>query len=202
MRAGYKIAKLPGMMIMADDIKEALQTLRSGGVILYPTDTVWGIGCDATNEDAVDRIYRLKNRQDSKAMIVLLDLETRLNQYIKEVPEIAWQLLETVDTPTTIIYPGARNIAVNLIAEDGSIGIRIAKDEFCQKLISQFKKPIVSTSANISGERSPAIFDEISEFICNGVDYIVEWRRHDQSRTKPSSILKLGLGGEIQIIRT
>jgi L-threonylcarbamoyladenylate synthase len=189
------------MMTMSDDIKQALKILREGGIILYPTDTIWGIGCDATREDAVSRIYSLKNRQDSKAMIVLLDNENRLNQYIKEVPEIAWQLLETIVEPTTIIYPGAKNLAANLIADDGSIAVRIPKDEFCQKLILQFKRPLVSTSANISGEKSPAIFDEISQSISKGVDYIVNWKQDDVFPAKPSSILKLGLGGEIQIIR-
>jgi L-threonylcarbamoyladenylate synthase len=186
---------------MVNEIKEVIEILRYGGIIIYPTDTIWGIGCDATNEEAVQRIYQLKRRQDLKAMLVLIDNEVRLNQYIKEVPEIAWQLLEIIDKPTTIIYPGAKNLAANLIAEDGSIGIRIVKDEFCQKLITQFKKPIVSTSANISGERSPMIFDEISEVILKSVDYIVRWRQEDYTAAKPSSIIKLGLGGEIQIIR-
>ncbi len=189
------------MTNLSDDIKQTIEILRMGGVVLYPTDTVWGIGCDATSVSAVQRIYQIKQRQDSKAMIVLVDNEIRLNQYIREIPEIAWQLLEVVDKPTTIVYPGAKNIAPNLLAEDGSIGMRIIRDEFCQKLISQFKKPIVSTSANVSGEKSPSFFLEISENILTSVDYIVKWRQNDKVPRKPSSVIKLGLHGEIQIIR-
>jgi L-threonylcarbamoyladenylate synthase len=188
-------------MTMPDDIKQALIILRSGGIILYPTDTIWGIGCDATNNKAVERIYALKQRQDSKAMLVLIESETRLPQYINEVPEVAWQLIDVSDNPMTIIYPGAKNLASNLIAGDGSIGIRLVKDEFCRNLISRFKKPIVSTSANISGEKPPEIFEEISEAILNGVDYVVNWRQNDIQPALPSSIIKLGLSGEIQIIR-
>jgi L-threonylcarbamoyladenylate synthase len=186
---------------MKDDINQALKILREGGLILYPTDTIWGIGCDATNVKAVERIYQIKQRQDSKAMLVLIDSDVRLGQYINEVPEIAWQLIEVMDKPTTIIYPGAKNLAENLIADDGSIGIRIVKDEFCQKLITQFRKPIVSTSANISGEESPRSFNEIPESIQKGVDYVVKWRQEDHATAKPSSIIKLGLGGQIKIIR-
>ena len=186
---------------MKDDINQALKILREGGLILYPTDTIWGIGCDATNAEAVRRIFQIKQRQDSKAMLVLIDNEVRLTQYIKEIPEIAWQLIEVIDKPTTIIYPGAKNIAENLIAEDGSIGIRIVKDEFCQKLIAQFRRPIVSTSANISGQESPMFFYEVSEAMQKSVDYVVKWRQEDHTTVKPSSIIKLGLGGEIQIIR-
>ena len=155
---------------MDKDILEALETLRSGGLILYPTDTVWGIGCDATNPDAIARIYKLKKRSDSKAMLILLDSENLLSRYVDEVPEVAWELIEASDKPMTIIYPGAKNIANNLIADDGSIGIRISKDDFCQKLISRFRKPIVSTSANISNEPAPSIYNEISDEIISGVE--------------------------------
>jgi L-threonylcarbamoyladenylate synthase len=186
---------------MNNDISRALEVLRIGGLILYPTDTIWGIGCDATNAEAVAKVYELKQRTDSKSMLVLLDTENRLTQYIDEVPEIAWQLLDVADKPMTIIYPGAKNLAKNLVAEDGSIGIRLVKDEFCQKLIERFKKPIVSTSANISGERSPAIFDEIAETIKQGVDYIVEWRQDDISQQSPSSIIKIDAFGRFTIIR-
>ena len=186
---------------MNNDINQALETLKQGGLILYPTDTIWGIGCDATNAEAVSKIYKLKQRADSKSMLVLLDSENRLQQYIHEIPDAAWQLLDVADKPLTIIYPGAKNLAQNLIAEDGSIGIRIAKDEFCEKLISRFKKPIVSTSANISGQNSPAYFDEISEPIKQGVDYIVKWKQEVTTPHTPSSIIKLDVSGRFVIIR-
>jgi L-threonylcarbamoyladenylate synthase len=186
---------------MTEDIKSALEVLKKGGIILYPTDTIWGIGCDATNSDAVKKIYEIKKREDSKSMLILLDSESRLQQYIKEVPEIAWQLLEVADEPMTIIYPGAKNIADNLIAQDGSIGIRITKEEFTNSLLYRFKKPIVSTSANISGQKSPFFFDEISSEIKNSVDYIVKYRQSDRTKTRASSIIKLGLKNEIEIIR-
>ena len=186
---------------MNDDIKESVEVLRRGGIILYPTDTVWGIGCDATNREAVDRIYRLKKRKDSKFMLVLLENENLLHQYLKEIPEIAWQLLEVADKPLTIVYPGAKNIAPNLVAENGSIGIRIPRDEFCQKLLHRFRKPVVSTSANISGHKTPVIFDEIQEEIKNGVDYIVHWKQDSCLQSTPSSIIELGLRGEIRIVR-
>jgi L-threonylcarbamoyladenylate synthase len=186
---------------MNNDISRALEVLRNGGLILYPTDTIWGIGCDTTNAEAVAKVYALKQRVDSKSMLVLIDNENRLTQYIDEVPEIAWQLIDVADKPITIIYPGAKNLAKNLVAEDGSIGIRLVKDEFCQKLIERFKKPIVSTSANISGEKTPAIFDEISETIKQGVDYIVEWRQDDLLKGIPSSIIKIDASGKFSIIR-
>lgn len=186
---------------MDNEIKKAIEILASGGIILYPTDTIWGIGCDATNREAVQRIYSIKQREDSKSMLVLLDSEVRLLQYVKEVPEIAWQLIEVADKPMTIIYPGAKNLADNLMAEDGSIGIRITNNEFCQKLLSRFKKPIVSTSANISGKKSPAFFAEVEDEILKMVDYVVNWRLNDTTPGTPSSIIKLGVGGEIQIIR-
>lgn len=186
---------------MKEDVEKALEVLRGGGVIVYPTDTVWGLGCDATNEKAVEKIYRIKKRADSKSMLTLLDSESRLPSYIREVPEIAWELIEVTDTPLTIIYPDARNLAVNLLAEDGSAGIRITSDPFCQALISRLKKPLVSTSANISGETAPSIFSEISDEILSQADYIVKWRQEDMARSKPSSIIKLGHGGVITIIR-
>lgn len=186
---------------MHNDLTHAIETLRTGGLILYPTDTIWGIGCDATNPEAVAKIYALKQRADSKSMLVLLDNQNRLTQYIDEVPEVAWELIEVADKSMTIIYPGARNLAKNLIADDGSIGIRIVKDDFCEKLIERFKKPIVSTSANISGENSPANFDEISEKIKQGVDYVVNWRQDDLNPGIPSSIIKLDAAGRISIIR-
>jgi len=184
-----------------DDIVKAVEVLRSGGIILYPTDTIWGIGCDATNAAAVKRIYEIKQRQDTKSMLVLMENPNLLNSYISEVPEIAWELIEVADTPLTIIYPGAKNLAINLVANDGSIGIRITNEAFTQQLIQRFRKPVVSTSANISGQKSPQNFAEISEEIKKSVDYTVKFRQDDLSRSHPSGIIKLGLGGQIQIIR-
>lgn len=186
---------------MEEDIRKVLEVLRLGGIILYPTDTIWGIGCDATNSQAVSKIFRLKKRKDSKSMLVLVDEAGRLNQYVREIPEICYEINDVSDKPVTIIYPGARNLAHELIAEDGSAGIRITRDEFCKKLISRFKKPIVSTSANISDNPPPASFNDIDEAIINGVDYAVLWRRNDKTKAKPSSIIKVGLRGEIEIIR-
>ena len=186
---------------MLEDIKAALEILTQGGIILYPTDTVWGIGCDATNEEAVNKVYKIKQRHDEKSLLVLLDDENRLNDYIAEVPEIAWNLIEVTDKPLTIIYPGARNLAKNLIAEDGSVGIRIIRDEFCQKLIHRFRRPLVSTSANISGMPWPANFREVDERIVKEADYVVKWRQNEVHRGKPSGIIKIGLQGEVRVIR-
>lgn len=186
---------------MHDDLKKALEILKSGGVILYPTDTIWGIGCDATNPEAVQRIYEIKKREDSKSMLVLMENPALLERYVDEVPEVAWDLVEISTTPLTIIYPNAKNLAKNLIAADGSIGIRFTKEAFTTQLLQRFRRPLVSTSANISGEKSPAFFDEISEGIKNKVDYIVEYRQDDYTPAQPSGIIKLGLGGRIEIIR-
>ena len=186
---------------MHDDIKKALEVLKNGGIILYPTDTIWGIGCDATNENAVQKIYELKNRADSKSMLVLMENPALLDRYVDDVPEIAWDLVEVATTPLTVIYPNAKNLAKNLIAEDGSIGIRFTKEAFTTQLLQRFRKPIVSTSANISGEKSPAFYAEISDEIKNKVDYVVEYRQNDNTPSQPSSIIKLGAGGRIDIIR-
>lgn len=187
----------------SEDIKKCLEVLKSGGTILYPTDTIWGIGCDACNEEAVRKVFELKKRSDSKSMLVLVDQEFRISSYIKEVPEIAWELLEVSDKPMTIIYPGAKNLAANLIAEDESVGIRISKDPFNQDLIRKFGKPLVSTSANISGTPAPSHFHEISEDIIQNVDYVVKYRQDDISNdSRASSIIKIGVGGEIKIIRS
>lgn len=186
---------------MQQEIKKALEVLQNGGIILYPTDTIWGIGCDATNEDAVKRIYKIKQREDAKSMLLLIDLPGRIPSYVDEVPDVAWDLIDYTTKPLTIIYSGAKNLAKNVIAEDGSIGIRVAHDEFCQKLIGRLKKPIVSTSANISGEASPQNFDAISDEIKNAVDCIVDWRQEETSNPPPSSIIKLAVNGEVKIIR-
>lgn len=186
---------------MNKDIIKAIEILNSGGIILYPTDTIWGIGCDATNPEAVAKIYELKKRADSKSMLVLMDNINSLGRYMEEVPEMAYDLIELSEKPITIIYPDAKNIASNLIAEDGSLGIRVTYEKFSAELIRRFRKPIVSTSANISGEPSPQNFSEISEEIKSGVDYVVEFRQEEMNNPAPSSIIKLGVGGEIQILR-
>lgn len=186
---------------MDEEIKKACEVMEAGGIILYPTDTVWGIGCDATNEEAVKKIYALKKRSDSKSMLVLVDREVKVEFYVREVPEITWDLLELSVKPLTIIYSGARNLAPNLIATDGTVGIRITKEAFSKKLCERFKKAIVSTSANISGEPGASNFTEISDEIKKGVDYIVNYRQDDMSHPSPSGIIKIGEGGLVQIIR-
>ena len=185
----------------AEDLKKALETLQKGGVILYPTDTIWGLGCDATNEEAVKRIYELKRRSDAKSMLVLVDSASRVESYVREVPDMAWDLIEVSDKPLTIIYPEAKNLAKNLLAEDGSIGIRVSGEQFSKMLCARFKRPIVSTSANISGEPNPAFYAEISDEIKQSVDYIVQYRQDDRTPAKPSSIIKLDIGNVIKIIR-
>ncbi len=186
---------------MIEDIKKACEVMAAGGIILYPTDTIWGIGCDATNEEAVRRVYELKRRADNKAMLVLMDSEAKLNGYVSEIPDIAWDLIQVADKPLTIIYSGAKNLALALLGEDGSVGIRITTEEFSKKLCERFRKPLVSTSANVSGEPSPANFEEISDTIKSGVDYIVKYRQDDKTKATPSSIIKLGAGGLVQVIR-
>jgi L-threonylcarbamoyladenylate synthase len=189
------------MININEEIFKTIDVLKKGGVILYPTDTIWGIGCDATNEKAVQKIYEIKKRTDSKAMLVLIDSENKLNQYVYKIPEMAWQLIDVAVDPLTIIYPEGINLASNLLADDKSIGIRIVKEDFCNQLIYKFKKPLVSTSANISGSKNPERFSEISEEIKKSVDYVVNWKQEDNSRRKPSSIIKLGINNEIVIIR-
>ena len=186
---------------MIEEVKKAQEVLYQGGLILYPTDTIWGIGCDATNEEAVKRVYELKKRVDSKAMLILVDTSAKLQFYVREVPEVAWDLVDLAEKPLTIIYPGARNLAPNLVAEDGSIGIRLTKEPFSRSLCERFRKAIVSTSANVSGKPSPRFFSEISLEILNGVDYVVNFRREEKTPVAPSSIIKLGTNGQFQIIR-
>mgnify|MGYP002983551884 FL=1 len=175
--------------------------MQEGGVILYPTDTVWGLGCDATNPDAVRRVYEIKQRADSKAMLVLVDSPVKVDFYVQDVPDVAWDLIEVADKPLTIIYSGARNLAPNLLAEDGSVGIRVTNEEFSKRLCQQFRKAIVSTSANISGQPSPANYSEITEELKSMVDYVVGYRQEEMGHPKPSSIIKLDKGGVIKIIR-
>ena len=186
---------------IAEDIKTAVQTLRQGGLILYPTDTIWGIGCDASNEEAVRRIFQLKQREDSKAMICLVDSANRMQRYLRQVPDVAWDLVEYAEKPLTLILDGAVNLAPSLIAEDGSIGLRITKEAISHELCYRFERAVVSTSANISGQPSPACYSEITEEIKKGVDYIMRSRQNDLSKSKPSQIIKLGFDGRVQILR-
>lgn len=186
---------------MIEEIKKTIEILKKGGVILYPTDTVWGLGCDATQENAVQRIFEIKKRIDSKSMIVLLDQDSKLNRYVKQVPDVAWDLIECADRPMTIIYPGALNVAKNLLAADQSLGIRITKDPFCAQLIHQLNKPLVSTSANLSGEKTPANFSEIDPIIIQAADHVVNLRKNEKKQGIPSSIIKLGLHGQIEVLR-
>lgn len=186
---------------MDEDLRIALEILRNGGVILYPTDTVWGIGCDATVPEAVERIYSIKDRKDKKSMIILIDAEHRLASYVDQVPEVALELTGISDKPLTIIYPGGRNIAPDLIPEERTIAIRIVRDPFCRALIAKLGKPLVSTSANISGKPWPENFSNIDPTIIQAVDYAVKWRQDDLTKGRPSSIIKVGLNREVSIIR-
>ena len=183
------------------DIVQCLKVLSNGGLILYPTDTVWGIGCDATNAEAVKRIYQLKQRDDSKALIVLLDSAEHLDHYVVDVPEIARELIDVAVKPLTIIYEGAYNLAPNVLGNEDSVGIRIPNDEFCHRLCERFGKPIVSTSANVSGKATAKTFADIDTSIVQGVDYAVEYRREDTTARQPSNIILLSRDGTFKIIR-
>ena len=183
------------------DIVQCLKTLSAGGLILYPTDTVWGIGCDATNADAVKKVYQLKQRDDSKAMIVLIDSADHLDHYVVDVPMIARELIDVAVKPLTIIYEGAYNLAPNVLGDQDSVGIRIPNDEFCHRLCERFGKPIVSTSANVSGHPTAKTFADIDASIVQGVDYAVQYRRDDTSRHQPSNIILLSIDGTFKIIR-
>jgi L-threonylcarbamoyladenylate synthase len=184
-----------------NDIKKCIETLSSGGLILYPTDTIWGIGCDATNADAVKKIFGLKKRAETKSLIVLVAEERDVLKYTSHPDLNIFSYLKNVQKPTTVIYEGAIGLADNAIDADGNVAIRIVKEIFCKQLIKQFRKPIVSTSANISGEISPQNFDEISPKIKKGVDYIVNYKREDKTKYQPSSIVKFNKNGAMQIIR-
>ena len=192
-------------MTREEDIKNAVETMRKGGVILYPTDTVWGIGCDATNAEAVKRVYEIKQRDDSKALICLVDSDARMQRYFRNVPDVAWQLVDSLkegDTkPTTLILDGAINLAENLIAEDGSVGMRITNEPFSKELCYRFQKAIVSTSANISGEPAAQNYCDIDPRIIEAVDYVCWSRRQEHKPHTPSSIIKLKENGEVIVIR-
>lgn len=192
-------------MTREQDIKNAVEVLRRGGVILYPTDTVWGIGCDATNQEAVKRVYDIKQRDDSKALICLVDSDARLQRYVRQVPDVAWQLIDSLKEseakPMTIILDGALNLAPNLIAEDGSIALRITNEPFSKELCYRFQKALVSTSANISGQPAAQNYQDITPELLEAVDYVCWSRRQEHKPHAPSSIIRLRQNGEVEIIR-
>ena len=187
--------------MLRDEVANAFKIIQDGGIILYPTDTIWGIGCDATNTEAVKRIFKLKQRDEAKSMIILLDTENKLQSYVREVPDIAYELIEYAENPLTFVMPGAKNISPALISEDGSVGIRVAKHDFCQQLIQRLRKPLVSTSANISGRPSPQNFDQIDQEITDGVDYVVDLEQHSTALKKPSTIMRLQPDGRFEFLR-
>lgn len=183
------------------DLKEAVRVMKEGGIILYPTDTVWGIGCDARNPDAIEKIFKLKRRPDSKSMLALVSSEGMLQRTVKEVPDIAWQLIDVAVNPMTIIYDHPVGVADNLKAEDGSLGIRITSEKFSRALCERMRGPVVSTSANISGKPTPMTFSEISNEIKEGVDYVCKFRQDEKAKNKPSNIIKVTRGNVIKVIR-
>lgn len=183
------------------DIARALEVLRHGGVIVYPTDTIWGIGCDATNEEAVRKVFALKGRADAKAMLSLVDSDGRLQRYVRNVPDVAWQIIDCATNPITIIYADVQGLAPSLLAEDGSAGLRITQETFSRELCRRFGRPIVSTSANVSGLPSPRCFDDIDADLLARADYVCTSRRNERAPSRASSIIKIGRGGEIEIIR-
>ena len=184
-----------------EELKKANAVLREGGTILYPTDTIWGIGCDATNANAVEKIFEIKKRSENKSLIVLVEDESRLQRYVKEVPSNAWDLIEFSDRPLTIIYPKGTSLPPTVVAADGSVAVRIVKDDFCKQLIRKLNKPLISTSANISNEPTPLSFDEISPAVLEGVDYVVNLRQNEKNHSQPSVILRLEMDGKIKFIR-
>lgn len=184
-----------------DDLRQAVKTLREGGVILYPTDTVWGIGCDATNADAVARVYAIKRREEGKSMLVLVDSADRAATYASGIPDVAFAMMDLATTPLTLILDGAKNLAGNLVGPDGTIGIRVTAERFSRDLCYRLGRPVVSTSANVSGRPAAAIFDDVDPEIVAAVDYAVRYRRDDRAKASPSSIVKIGADGQVKIIR-
>ncbi len=187
--------------IFSDDIKSCLETLRQGGLIVYPTDTIWGIGCDATNDAAVEKIFKLKNRSELKNLITLVCDEAMLNRCVQHVPAVAWDIIEYSEKPVTIIYEKISRISEKAIADDGTAAIRLVKDPFCKMLIHKFGKPIISTSANLSNMPSPAVFNDIEDSILTGVDYVVKFRQQETAKHTPSSIIRILNNGEVKVIR-
>ena len=188
-------------MTFEEDIKDSLITLKKGGIILYPTDTIWGLGCDPTNSEAVQKIFRIKSRELGKSFLILVDGEAMVERFVSEVPEIAWELTGVSDDPLTVIYPMGKNLAPGVCSEDGSVGIRICHDQFCRELITRFRKPIISTSANFSENPSPENFSEIDKSVIDAVDYVVKYRQDDRRKYSSSPVIKLGVDGTIKIIR-
>jgi L-threonylcarbamoyladenylate synthase len=187
--------------MLNNEVAAALKIVQQGGIILYPTDTIWGIGCDATNTEAVKKIYRLKQRDEAKSMIILLDTDNKLPSYISDVPELAYDLIEFAENPLTLVMPGAKNISPALIAADGSVGVRVSNYPFCQQLIQRLRKPLVSTSANISGKPSPQYFSQIDQEIIDGVDYVVDIDQHSMEIKNPSTIMRLAPNGSFEFLR-
>ncbi len=187
--------------MLKEELTKALAILKSGGVILYPTDTVWGLGCDATNEIAAAKINAIKGRAEDKSFIVLLNSENQLQSYVSEIPDVAYELIEYAENPLTIVFSGAKNLAKNVINADGTVGIRVVKHTFCEELLQRFRRPITSTSANVSGQPTPQFFDEISAEIIDAVDYVVDLEQELREVKKPSTIIKLGPSGQFEFIR-
>jgi len=187
--------------MLRDEVAKAFKIIQDGGIILYPTDTIWGIGCDATNTEAVQKIYRLKQRDEAKSMIILLDNDNKLQSYVSEVPDIAYDLIEYAENPLTLVMPGAKNLSPALINKDSSIAIRIVKNDFCEQLIQRMRKPLVSTSANISGKASPQYFSQIEQEIIDGVDYVVDIDQHSMEIKNPSTIMRLDPDGKFEFLR-
>lgn len=188
-------------MDFEEDLRNSLKILKEGGVILYPTDTVWGLGCDPTNSAAVEKIFTIKSRSDSKSLIILVDGDQMLERYVRDIPEIVFELINVSDTPLTIIYPNGKNLATGVCSADGSVGLRICREIFCQELIKRFRKPIISTSANISGNPSPSNFGEIKSDIINSVDYVVKFRQEDRQKHSASPVIRVEQNGVIKVIR-
>jgi L-threonylcarbamoyladenylate synthase len=185
----------------AEDLRQAVNVLIKGGVILYPTDTIWGLGCDATNKDAVEKIFRIKKRRESKSLIILVNGFTMLERYVKNIPDAAYEILDVSDKPMTIIYPEGKNLAPGVCGEDGSVGVRICSDDFCNELITRFRKPVISTSANYTEVPPPSDFSEIEDDLIRSVDYVVKYRQTDSNKNTPSSVIKVDDNGVIKIIR-
>ncbi|MGN1213573.1 MAG: L-threonylcarbamoyladenylate synthase [Bacteroidaceae bacterium] len=183
------------------DLDKAVETLREGGIIVYPTDTIWGLGCDATNKEAVERIYKIKQRCDSKALILLADTDAMISNHIVNAPEVAWSIVELSDKPTTVIFEKGKNLAPNVLAADGSVAFRLTREEFSSQLCHRLHRPVVSTSANISGQPSPRCFGEISQEVINSADYVVAYRQDDATPASPSTIIKINNNSEVKIIR-
>jgi L-threonylcarbamoyladenylate synthase len=187
--------------MLRDEVANAFKVLQEGGIILYPTDTIWGIGCDATNTEAIKKIFRLKQRDEAKSMVILIDTENKLESYVQEVNPLAYDLIEYAENPLTLVMPGAKNLSPAVIAADGSVAIRVSNHEFCKQLIQRLRKPLVSTSANISGKPSPQYFSQIDQEIIDGVDYVVDLEQHSKEIRNPSTIMKLAPDGRFEFIR-